>query len=63
MSEANLYENMNLTDIYAAIVANMQDGAYFVDKNRKILFWNDAAERITGYKKEVRIVLVPISIT
>lgn len=52
MNDTNLYENMNLEDIYVAIIANMQDGAYFVDKNRKILFWNQAAERITGYSKE-----------
>ena len=52
LSNSNLYENMNLVDIYAAIVANMQDGAYFVDKNRRILFWNAAAERITGYSAD-----------
>lgn len=28
------------------------EGAYLVDKNRKILYWNKAAERITGYAKE-----------
>ena len=47
-----LYENINLMEIYESIISNMQDGAYFVDKNRKILFWNQAAERITGYKAE-----------
>ena len=47
-----MYENMDLKDICVAIVSNMQDGAYFVDQNRRILFWNASAERITGYKKE-----------
>ena len=47
-----LYEDMDLFDIYGAIVSKMQDGAYFVDMNRKILFWNAAAERITGYTKD-----------
>ena len=40
---------VNLDDIYISIINNMQDGAYFVDKNRRIMFWNKAAERITGY--------------
>jgi diguanylate cyclase (GGDEF)-like protein/PAS domain S-box-containing protein len=28
------------------------EGAYIVDSDRKILFWNTAAERITGYSRE-----------
>ena len=52
MNEIFLDNNMNLEDIYIAIISNMQDGAYFVDKNRMILFWNDAAEKITGYTKD-----------
>lgn len=28
----------------------LPDGAYITDVNRKILFWNDAAERITGWR-------------
>ncbi len=28
----------------------MTDGVYIVDRDRRILFWNKAAERITGYK-------------
>jgi diguanylate cyclase (GGDEF)-like protein/PAS domain S-box-containing protein len=28
------------------------DGVYVVDANRKILFWNKSAERITGYQAE-----------
>ena len=52
MHVEDLYANMNLEDIYVAIISNMQDGAYFVDQNRRILFWNASAERITGYTKE-----------
>lgn len=28
------------------------DGVYIVDRERKILFWNDSAEKITGYARE-----------
>ncbi|RJP18639.1 MAG: GGDEF domain-containing protein [Candidatus Omnitrophota bacterium] len=39
---------------YSNILENLHEGVYYVDHNRKILYWNNAAERITGYsKKEV----------
>ncbi len=34
---------------YKALLDNVADGVYFVDMNRRITFWNKAAERITGY--------------
>ncbi|MBR5969229.1 MAG: GGDEF domain-containing protein [Lachnospiraceae bacterium] len=40
---------MDIQKIYQSIIDNMDNGAYFVDRNRKILFWNHAAEEITGY--------------
>jgi diguanylate cyclase (GGDEF)-like protein/PAS domain S-box-containing protein len=36
-------------DRYRDIVENMHDGVYFVDRERRITFWNKGAERITGY--------------
>lgn len=37
---------------YYAILENMADGLFAVDKNCKITFWNRAAERILGYTAE-----------
>lgn len=37
---------------YKEIMDKLYDGVYFVDTQRKILFWNKAAETITGFKKE-----------
>jgi diguanylate cyclase (GGDEF)-like protein/PAS domain S-box-containing protein len=34
---------------FRAIVESLHDGLYFVDRDRRITFWNKAAERITGY--------------
>ncbi len=34
---------------------NMFSGVYVVDMNRKILYWNDAATKISGYTKEEMI--------
>ncbi len=36
-------------ELYRDIVENMSDGIYFVDRERRITYWNKAAERITGY--------------
>jgi diguanylate cyclase (GGDEF)-like protein/PAS domain S-box-containing protein len=35
---------------YKNLVDNLQDGVYFVDRDRIITYWNKGAERITGYK-------------
>lgn len=38
--------------LYLEIINNLCDGVYFVDAQRRITFWNKAAEDITGFKKE-----------
>lgn len=39
------------TEFYENILENLFDGVYYLDRERKIIFWNQAAERITGYSK------------
>jgi len=39
-------------EFYKKLLDNLYDGVYFVDKDRKITYWNQGAERITGYKSE-----------
>jgi diguanylate cyclase (GGDEF)-like protein/PAS domain S-box-containing protein len=34
------------------LLDNLYDGIYFVDRERKITYWNKGAERITGYPQE-----------
>lgn len=43
---------MKNEDLYLNIINNLSDGVYFVDTERRITFWNKAAEKITGYKAE-----------
>lgn len=31
------------------LLAHIRDGVYFVDRDRRITYWNQSAERITGY--------------
>ena len=34
---------------YQNLLANIEDGVYFTDTERTIIYWNKSAERITGY--------------
>jgi len=40
---------MQHVDLLSLIVDNVNDGIYFVDKERRIQLWNKTAEEITGY--------------
>ncbi len=40
---------MEINDLYLTIINNMTDGVYLVNLERRIFFWNKAAETITGY--------------
>ncbi len=35
-----------------ALLENLSDGIYFVDRERRIMYWNRGAERITGFSAE-----------
>lgn len=39
-------------NFYLEILNHLHDGIYFVDPERRITFWNAAAERISGYTAE-----------
>ena len=41
-----MFEN---TAIYQEVLNNLYEGVYFLDTDRTISFWNQGAERITGY--------------
>ncbi|MHB1452362.1 MAG: GGDEF domain-containing protein [Saccharofermentanales bacterium] len=40
---------MKQEEFYLKMLENMYDGIYFVDKERRIIFWNKGAEIITGF--------------
>jgi two-component system cell cycle response regulator len=49
---SNLSDTMAVMEMkidYKDLVDNMCDGLYLVDRDIKISFWNNAAERITGF--------------
>ncbi len=41
-----------MEDFFKRILDNLFDGVYFTDPNRTIIYWNRAAEEITGYAAE-----------
>ena len=50
--------NLNVSGdpaLLSAIIDTVGDGIYCVDTERRIIFWNKAAERITGYSAEEMI--------
>jgi len=38
--------------VFRMLLDSLQEGCYFVDPERAILFWNKAAERISGFRAE-----------
>jgi PAS domain S-box-containing protein len=39
-------------DLFRSVLDNLHVAVYVVDREGKILFWNDGAERITGYLRQ-----------
>jgi PAS domain S-box-containing protein/diguanylate cyclase (GGDEF)-like protein len=39
-------------EIYRVVLESLPTGVYLVDRNRRILFWNEGAEEITGYLRQ-----------
>jgi diguanylate cyclase (GGDEF)-like protein/PAS domain S-box-containing protein len=37
-------------EFFKSLLDNLTDGVYFVDRERRITYWNQGAERITGYE-------------
>ncbi len=37
---------------YQNLLENLYDGVYYVDRDRVVTYWNAAAERISGYRRE-----------
>ena len=39
-------------EIYRSVLESLQTGVYLVDRERRIFFWNEGAEKITGYLRQ-----------
>src|SRR5258708_18946795 len=43
---------LNDPEIYQSVLDGLGTGVYIVDRNRRIRFWNEGAEQITGYLRQ-----------
>ena len=39
-------------DVFREVLEELQVGVYFTDLQRRIVFWNSGAERISGYLRQ-----------
>ena len=46
---ADAGEQIRDPEVFQAVLDGLEQGVYVVDLNRRIVFWNGAAERISGY--------------
>lgn len=37
---------------YKRLLDRLNDGVYFVDRNRRITYWNEGSARLTGFSAE-----------
>ena len=43
---------LNDPEIYRSVLENLETGVYIVDRNRRVRFWNEGAEQITGFLRQ-----------
>lgn len=43
---------MEKADFYKTLLDSLNEGAYFVESDRTIVYWNKAAEEITGFSAD-----------
>ncbi len=44
--------SMEANSLFKQVLDNLLDGVYFTDRERRITYWNQAAEYLTGYSAE-----------
>jgi PAS domain S-box-containing protein len=48
----SLLDRMAGGDVYRLIIESLEDGVYLVDSSKCVVYWNDGAEQITGYRRQ-----------
>ncbi|MEP7366008.1 MAG: diguanylate cyclase [Acidobacteriota bacterium] len=45
-----MLERLGVPEFYRSLLDEVEEGIYFVDRNERVLYWNSAAQRITGFR-------------
>ena len=52
MNRDAIYQELQQGDsVLSTVLDSIFDGVYVVDRERRIIFWNRAAEELTGFRK------------
>jgi PAS domain S-box-containing protein len=52
MNTAALLDRLAGSDVYRLILETLEDAVYLVDTDGRIVYWNEGAELITGYRRQ-----------
>ena len=52
MDAATLLDRTARGDVYRLVLESLEDGVSLVDASGRIVYWNEGAERITGYLRQ-----------
>lgn len=50
--QGGFVSEIELQDLYQRVLEVLQTGVYLIDKNERIFFWNEGAEKITGHLRQ-----------
>jgi diguanylate cyclase (GGDEF)-like protein/PAS domain S-box-containing protein len=45
-------KSVSIDRLQETLLSELTDGVYFVDRNRRVLYWNKACEQLTGYSAD-----------
>jgi len=48
--DAMMLERLGVPDFCRSLLDQVEEGIYFVDRDERVLYWNRAAQRITGFR-------------
>ena len=51
-NKSDVFNLRNDPAIYQIVLDGLETGVYIVDRSRRIRFWNEGAEQITGYLRQ-----------